>query len=115
MADKKLTQLDALASCNYLDLTYVIDDPSGTPVSKKATLQNAVKGGASEGAVSALIDANLTASRAVKVDSNGKIVISAVTDTELEYLDGVTSAIQTQLNAKQATITGAATTIDTED
>lgn len=37
------------------------------------------------------------------------------TTTELNYVDGVTSAIQTQLNAKQATITGAATTIDTED
>lgn len=33
---------------------------------------------------------------------------------ELNYVDGVTSAIQTQLNGKQATITGAAVTIDTE-
>lgn len=33
------------------------------------------------------------------------------TTTELNYVDGVTSAIQTQLNAKEATITGAATTI----
>jgi len=40
---------------------------------------------------------------------------TGVTDTEFDYLDGVTSAIQTQLNAKQATITGAATTIDTEN
>ena len=34
---------------------------------------------------------------------------------ELNYVDGVTSNIQTQLNAKQATITGGATTIDTEN
>jgi hypothetical protein len=34
------------------------------------------------------------------------------TTTELNYVDGVTSAIQTQINSKQATITGAATTID---
>ena len=40
---------------------------------------------------------------------------TGVTSTEFDYLDGVTSAIQTQLNAKQATITGAATTIDTEN
>lgn len=33
------------------------------------------------------------------------------TTTELNYVDGVTSAIQTQLNGKEATITGAATTI----
>ena len=46
--------------------------------------------------------------------SLGGVAITA-TGTELNYVDGVTSAIQTQLNAKQATITGAATTIDTED
>jgi hypothetical protein len=33
------------------------------------------------------------------------------TTTELNYVDGVTSAIQTQLDGKEATITGAATTI----
>ena len=40
---------------------------------------------------------------------------TGVTDTEFDYLDGVTSAIQTQINSKQATITGAATTIDDTD
>ena len=33
------------------------------------------------------------------------------TVTELNYVDGVTSNVQTQLNGKQANITGAATTI----
>lgn len=42
-------------------------------------------------------------------------VPSTLTYTELGYVDGVTSAIQTQINTKQATIIGAATTIDTED
>src|SRR5210317_1823273 len=37
------------------------------------------------------------------------------TAAELNYVDGVTSAIQTQINGKQATITGAATTIDDTD
>lgn len=37
---------------------------------------------------------------------------TGVTNTEFDYLDGVTSNIQTQLNSKQPTITGAATTID---
>jgi microcystin-dependent protein len=41
---------------------------------------------------------NLTASRALVSDSNGDVSVSAVTATELSYLDGVTSAIQTQLN-----------------
>ncbi len=44
----------------------------------------------------------LTASRALVSDGSGKVSVSAVTATELGYLDGVTSAIQTQLNAKAA-------------
>ena len=41
---------------------------------------------------------NLTASRALVSDANGDVSASAVTDTEVGYLDGVTSNIQTQLN-----------------
>lgn len=41
----------------------------------------------------------LTASRAVVTDANKKLVSSAVTATELGYVAGVTSAIQTQLDA----------------
>lgn len=48
---------------------------------------------------------SLTASKAVASDSNGKLVSSSTTATELGYLSGVTSAIQTQLNAKQAALT----------
>jgi hypothetical protein len=44
-----------------------------------------------------------------------KIADGSVTNAEFQYLGSVTSDIQTQLNGKQATITGAATTIDTED
>jgi len=58
--------------------------------------------------------ADLTASRALVSDGSGDVSVSAVTSTEVGYLDGVSSAIQTQLDAKQATITGSATTIDTE-
>ena len=43
---------------------------------------------------------NLTASRALVSDSNGDVSISAVTSSEIGYLDGVTSAIQTQLDNK---------------
>ena len=44
----------------------------------------------------------LTASRALVSDANGHPAVSAVTNTELGYLDGVTSAIQTQINGKAA-------------
>jgi len=63
------------------------------------------------GGASTVTSANLTANRAVISSATGKLVVSTVTDTQLGYVSGVTSAIQTQLNGKQATITGAATTI----
>ena len=55
------------------------------------------------GAASSIITSNLTASRALVSDTNGKVAVSAVTSTELGYLDGVTSNVQTQLNGKAAT------------
>ncbi len=61
--------------------------------------QDAVTGGAST-----ITSANLTASRALVSNSSGKVAVSAVTAAELGYLDGVTSAIQTQLNGKAASI-----------
>jgi hypothetical protein len=59
------------------------------------------------GAATTITSSNLTASRALVSDSNGKVAVSDVTSTEIGYLDGVTSAIQTQLNGKQATLTTA--------
>lgn len=47
--------------------------------------------------------AALTASRAVVSDGSGFISVSATTSTEVGYLSGVTSAIQTQLNGKAST------------
>ena len=48
--------------------------------------------------------ADLTASRALVSDSNGDVSVSAVTSAELGYLDGVTSAIQTQINTIQTQV-----------
>lgn len=71
------------------------------------------------GALSIVIDQNLavaasptfvaltlsgaTANRAVAFNGSKQLVASATTDTELGYLSGVTSAIQTQLNGKAST------------
>ena len=79
-----------------------------------ATLDNLI-GSNVDGAISTVNDTDLTASRALVSSSGGKIEVSAVTATEIGHLDGVTSAIQTQIDSKQATITGAATTIDDAD
>lgn len=76
------------------------DDPNfattmATELGKK---QNTITG-----AATTITSSNLTASRALVSDANGKVAVSAVTSTELGYLDGVTSAIQTQLNGKLST------------
>ena len=55
------------------------------------------------GAATTVTSSDLTASRAAVSNASGKIDVSAVTTTELGYVSGVTSAIQTQLNAKQTT------------
>ena len=60
--------------------------------------QNKITGG-----LSTVLTSNLTKNRALVTNSSGKIKVSAVTSTELGYLDGVTSKIQTQLDSKMAT------------
>jgi len=45
---------------------------------------------------------NLTTARALVSDGNGDVSVSAVTSTEIGYLDGVSSSIQDQIDAKGA-------------
>jgi hypothetical protein len=68
----------------------------------EASKQDVITGGAST-----ITSSNLTASRALVSDGSGKVAVSSVTSTELGYVSGVTSAVQTQLNAKIPTYDGA--------
>ena len=52
------------------------------------------------GAATTITSANLTGSRALVSNGSGKVAVSEVTGTQLGYVAGVTSAIQTQLNIK---------------
>ena len=70
-----------------------------------ASKQDTVVGGAST-----ITEDNLTASRALVSNSSGKVAVSNVTSTELGYLDGVTSNVQTQLNNKLENIPVATST-----
>ena len=85
MSDTRLSGLTAINSASDSDILYIID-------------------------VSDTGDGASGSSRGIT-----KTNLLGVTSTEMGYLSGVTSAIQTQIDTKQATITGAATTIDTED
>lgn len=52
------------------------------------------------GAATTITTADLTVSRVLISNTSGKVAVSDITTTELGYLDGVTSNIQTQLDAK---------------
>lgn len=66
------------------------------------SLSGAISGGTTFSGTGATLS-GLTASRALVTDGSKNLASSAVTSTELGYVSGVTSAIQTQIDGKQAT------------
>jgi hypothetical protein len=82
-------------------------DPTGldiaTPVSTGSGTAKAIyaRGGLSQFGGAVQLDTT-TASRAVVTDSNKRLISSATTATELGYVSGVTSAIQTQIDSLSA-------------
>ena len=76
-------------------------------LSDQTDLQSALDGKQATitGAATTIDTEDLTISRALVSDGSGKVAVSDVTSTELGYLDGVTSAVQTQLDAKIAKYT----------
>jgi hypothetical protein len=99
-----LGTLGSLAAKNVVSLT---TDVSGVlPVANggtnsSATLNNNRLMASSGGAI--IEAAAITGNRALVSNSSGIPVASVVNDTELSYVSGVTSALQTQLNSKAAT------------
>ena len=91
----ELNTLDGITA-TVAELNYVDGVTSNIQTQLNAK-QATVTGGAST-----ITSSNLTASRALVSDSSGKVEVSAVTSTELGYLDGVTGNVQTQLNNKMS-------------
>ena len=81
----------------------------GDDASFSTTITNSLAGKQATitGAATTIDTEDLTASRALVSSASGKVEVSAVTSTEVGYLDGVTSAIQTQLDSKLGTGSGA--------
>ena len=145
MADKKISALDAIVSVDDADVLPIVDTSVTTtkkinvsqvkalaPVQSVASKTGAVslvkgdvglgnvdntadadkpvstatqtaldaKQATITGAATTIDDTDLTASRALVSSATGKVEVSAVTSTELGYLDGVTSAVQTQVDSK---------------
>lgn len=83
----------------------------GTGASDAATARTNLGAQATiTGAATTVTASDLTASRAAVSNASGKIDVSAVTTTELNYVSGVTSAIQTQMNLKAPLLSPTLTT-----
>ena len=96
----KANNADLAAIAKSGDLADATQDATHRVVTdtEKATWN--AKQNAITGAASTIASQNLTANRALVSNDSGKVAVSAVTATELGYLDGVTSSVQTQLNRK---------------
>jgi len=97
-ADRTITLPNATGTIVLQDTTDTLTNKSID--SDNNTITNIVNADIKSSAAIAFSKmADLTASRALVSDGSGDVSVSAVTSTEIGYLDGVTSAIQTQIDA----------------
>jgi hypothetical protein len=103
MVDTTLTYVDGTPLLQRAALTGDVTCLAGSNTTAIASgvIVNADVNASAAIAVSKL--AALTASRAMVTDGSGFASVATTTATELGYVNGVTSAIQTQLNAKAPT------------
>ena len=98
---EKSINSNAVASVNGFTGAVVLDTDDVSEGATNLYFTNARAQGAITGGASSITTADLTASRALASDGSGKVAATSTTATELGYLSGVTSAVQTQLDNKQ--------------
>ena len=85
----------ALTDSDSFDETPAGTNPTSTKRRLLTSLWTYIKSKIT-GAISGIVDSNLTTNRALISNSSGKVAVSSVTNTELGYLSGVSSNIQKQ-------------------
>ena len=105
MADAKITQLTELTSVADTDLLAIVDDPGGSPITKKITVANATAGSIKNSLVAAkgdLITATANDTPAIQsVGSDGQVLMADSTAT-----NGIEWADPSHSMARQALING---------
>lgn len=96
----------ATAAQSTADAKAAIDDTAAaattTYSSEKIETELNTKQDEITGAATTIVDSNLTTNRALISNSTGKVEASSITSTQLGYLSGVTSNIQSQINTIKA-------------
>lgn len=103
-AGRLWTWIESQADAIYAPISHSHDDRYYTESEVDSLLTG--KQPTITGAATTIATSNLTANRALVSSSSGKVAVSAVTATELGYLDGVTSNVQTQLGNKVDKVSG---------
>ncbi len=96
------TSAGAISSVSNLDGTLTVSPTTGAVVASLNLTNTNVWTGKQTFNSSAPVIGTATASRALVTDGTKQVVSSATTDTEIGYVNGVTSSIQSQLDGKQA-------------
>jgi hypothetical protein len=99
---------------NTTDLTKPISTATQSALDGKQTILISGTNIKTINSVTILGGGNLAVAPATGINATA-IATGIVDNTEFEYLNGVTSSIQTQIDAKQPTITGGASTIASTD
>ncbi len=116
MADVKISALGAISSVAGEDLVAIVDDPSGTPASRKATIDQiktylaAMTASSTATLTNKTIDADGTGNSITNIENADikasagidatKLADGSVSSTELQYINSLSSNAQTQLDTK---------------
>lgn len=124
MADRKVSQLTALTTPANTDLLLIIDDPSGSPISKKISVEDLLgnsnqlvvtamnvraTGDATYAANNITLDANtnITLTRGVVINEDGAdsdTRIESDNDANMVFIDASTDRLGVKTNAPEETV-----------